>query len=913
MRRGIIAVILVFNQIVPMVKFTITIITWLTVIHFTVFAQREIKGHVYDKDDRKPLQEANVFLFTVEKSILKGQAVTDQHGDFIIKNIPPGNYVLTISFMGYRAATLPVEFTERAKVWQIPLPQTGLQKNAITLNSINIKINKPLFIIRKDTIEFSAKDFPTAENASMKNLLQKIPGLTIDQEGNFYYLGRRIRELYINGRPVFAQGPNSSGDPQKISRMLLANLVDKIQIADKKGIDGMIEGSKNEKVINITVKQDMKKKVNGAAGAGYGTDGRYNLAANANLFRDDKQIITSGNINNTNASQGPYSNDDALAAENFGRGVSKRRTLNGSASIDLAPKVKLNTNLMMYGDRPTNDQELQRDNVLPDSSFRYNSHTQMDNAFSQNMLSANLSIQPDDRNIITLDVSGNVGRFDINTQNKYISTSGKNNDTINQGNTSNAALTKKNGFMYTGMYANISHDKKGRFNFSMSINQENSDNEQHNNTLNFDARTHLSDTINQKINATTHTRSINTSAGYQYSILPELALTTGYKFNGQQTVNDQQAFDFDEGKRGFYRSNKDLTYDFRNNLNTHTVTAGIFKSGKKLEGLFNLSYVSTSSNSDNFTLSEHYHQRVNYLSPTLFMSYKIDNYKTLSANFVRETQPVQAAGTLIPVISTANPLYIQLGNPDLKPTISNTANIDYRSFSVNGLSFSTNLSLIIPQHSATKSIYSDSSGKQISQTINTNGNYIINQSITLSKRFAKSGLSLNYYTMYDLNHVNTFINNLQNSTSQFHYRQQLNASWTHKKFLEVEGIAVMEYTNNAYSIQDNAHYDYLSYLLNLNTNTYLPLDINVGLGTLYVNNTAQHQQFVVVNSWISKTLLPKKILQAKLYVYDLFRKNKSLVTTQTFTYIEQQTNSVLAQYFLFSLSWFFGKSSPAAK
>ncbi|NLU90961.1 outer membrane beta-barrel protein [Chitinophaga sp. Ak27] len=894
-----------------MVKLTVTIITWLTVIHFTVFAQREIKGHVYDKDDRKPLQEANVFLFTAEKSILKGQAVTDQHGDFAIKNIPPGNYVLTISFMGYRAATLPVEFTERARLWQIPLPQTGLQKNAITLNSISIKINKPLFIVRKDTIEFSAKDFPTAENASMKNLLQKIPGLTIDQEGNFYYLGRRIRELYINGRPVFSQGPNSSGDPQKISRMLLANLVDKIQIADKKGIDGMIEGGKNEKVINITVKQDMKKKINGAAGAGYGTDGRYNMALNANLFRDDKQIITSGYINNTNAQQGPYSNDDAMAVDNFGRGVSRKKILNGNTSFDLSPKIKLNANLMLYYDHATNDQQLHRENILPDSSFSYNSHSQTNNAASHNALFTNLTILPNDRNTIGLDFSGTISGSKINSQNKYISVGGKNNDTVNSGNTNNTSNNKRNAFAYNGTYTNRSHNKKGTFNILIGINQDNTSSDQHNNTLNFDAGTHSSDTINQEINTTTKTRNINTSVTYQYLIIPELAFALGYKFNEQHTDNDQEAFDFDPIKRGFYRSNKDLTYDFQNDFSNHTFTTGIFRSGKKLDASFNISYISASSNSNNLTLAKQYRQKVNYFSPNFFVTYKIDNYKTLSANFSRDTRPPRIS--FLPVISTANPLYIQLGNPDLKPTIANSAGIEYRSFSVGGLSFSTNMNLDLQQNAVTQSTSSDSSGKQITQMINTNGNYVIRQSVSLGKRFAKSGLSLNFYTGYDLNHVNTFVNKVQNTTSQFHYQQRLNVSWMYKKFLEVEGMTNMEYTSNTYSIQDNAHYDFLNYLVNLNTNTYLPLDINVGLGTLYVNNTSQHQQFIVMNTWISKTFLPKKSLQAKLYVYDLFRKNQSLSTMQSFTYIEQQTNTILAQYFLFSLSWFFGKSSPAAK
>ncbi|MGO4290354.1 outer membrane beta-barrel protein [Chitinophaga sp. RAB17] len=894
-----------------MAKFALTLTILLTGIHLTLFAQREIKGMAYDKDTRKPLEGATVLLFTAEKSILKGQSQSDRDGNFLVKNVPPGNFVLTISYMGYTAATIHLSANEKGKVSQPTIQQTGLQRNAISLSSVNIKITKPAFIIRKDTIEFSAGDFQTAENASLKNLLQKIPGLTVDADGNFFYQGKPIKELYIDGRSVFQNTPNSSGDPQKVSRMLLANLVDKIQVADKKGLDGMIEGGKNEKVINITIKKEMKKGVNGTVGAGYGTDDRFNVAGNANMFRDNKQVIAMATRNNVNSSRGPSSTDENLSrAENYG-GLAIRSNASGNISLDIAKKVKLNANLIHFDNQINNDQFQQRDNILPDSNFRYNSTSKNATNTSFNNMYANVMIQPNDENFISVDLMGSLQKNQPCTENKYISLGGKNNDTINMGNTINKE-TRKNSALSIGTTFIHMFDKKwGNTNFNINVEQNNTRDNQSNYNLNFVPASDISDTINQQLAYQLNTRKITTGLSYQYPITPVIFLSLGYRYTNNLTQNDQQAFDFDGIKRGYSILNKTLTYDFQNRYTVNAFSTGITINKNNLQGQLLISYNNTNSISNNYTDGKEYRQKVNYFAPNLFLSYKIDNYKTFSANISRETRVPNTGTMLVPVVSIRNPLYVQLGNPDLKPTIYNNGSIGYRSYSVKGLTFGTNLSVDIPENVATQSIYSDSSGRQISQPINVNGTYSINQDITLGKRFNKSGITLNYTLGYNFSHTNTFVNQLKNTTSSFGSMQVLTGSWTYKKLLELEGMFCVMYNGNAYSIQDNAYYDYLNYNLSLSANTYLPFNINFGVGTTYYNNTSQRQQYVVVNTWVSKTCLPDKSLQVKLYVYDLFRENQALLTMQTFTYIEQQRNSILARYAMLSVSYFFGKKKPA--
>ncbi|WP_185937184.1 outer membrane beta-barrel protein [Chitinophaga polysaccharea] len=890
--------------------YALTLTVLLIGIHLTLSAQREIKGHAYDKDTRKPLPAANVLLYTAERSVLIAQGITNDAGDFVLKKIPVGNYRLTISFMGYDAATTLVIISERSgKVFQLDLRNSGLQRNPIKLNSINVKVNKSAFAIRKDTVEFSAGDFQTAENASLRSLLNKLPGITIDAEGNLSFQGTAIKTILVNGRPLFQDASGSSGSTKKITQTLLADIVDKIQVIDRKRVDGLIEGGKDEKVINITVKKEYKKGINGTAGAGYATGKRYSAAASANMFRDTKQAMVMGYINNINSSRGPSSTDENLSrAEAMMGGISHRNNLSANLATDISKKIKLNANFVHQGHNTDNHQWQQRDNILPDSNFRYNNNNTSTSTANLNIMFANMTIQPDEKNFISVDMSVNRQANTYNALNKYISTGGKSNDTINFGNTSNREKRRNSNFNITTQYNHQFSPKAGSVSLSLNVEQNNSKSDQNNITLNTVAAANLADTLNQQVNMKINVRKLMARANYQYPLFPSIYLNVSYKITNNQTKNNQDAFDFDNEKKGYDIINNDLSYRFKNEITEQSIGTGIFLNKTKIQGQLNIAYNITDSKSNNFTNGNNFLQKINYLSPNLSFSYKIDNYKSLDLRINRETR-IPPPSVYLPVVSTRNPLYVQLGNPDLKPSIYNSASLGYRSFSVTGITFSTSIGGDLPNNAISQSVYSDSAGRQISKPVNTEGNFNINQDFSIGKRFNKPAVTVNYSLSYYFNRSNSFINQEKNRTSDLTVTQMLNSSWMYKKVLELEGFVSMLYISSVYAIQDNKHSDYLMYNVSLSANAFLPADISIGSAVLYFNNTSQHQQFVVLNSWVAKTFGKNKSFQAKLYAYDLTRQNQSLFTMQSPTYIEQQRNAVLTQYYMLSLSYFFGKKS----
>ncbi|WP_158563180.1 TonB-dependent receptor [Chitinophaga silvatica] len=872
-------------------------------------AQQEIKGTIYDINTRSPLTGASVTIYTADKSIPKGNATTDDKGHFTISNPPNGNYNLIISYMGYKAERIAITVTGKTKVYALDLKQTGLSPNIIKLTTVDIKGIKPLINIRKDTIEFSASDFYTAENASLKSLMQKIPGLTVGDDGSFYFQGKKIEDLYIDGRPAFSQSISGSGDPKMLSQIIQASNIDKFQIADKRGISGIPQAGNTDKVINITIKKEMKKGVNGTLGGAYGTDGRYASSLNANMFRNDKQIMLNGMANNNNNMIAPVGSNDEIMMMQVLQGITEFKKLQGNGSFDLSKNNKINFNLGgLQADNLTTTHTY-RTNILPDSTFQYNSDNRADAKNKEASFFFLSENKLDEKSTLTLALSTSLGKVDNTNSNTFTTTGKTITDTINNGHTHNTSNTDKNSYMFSGFFIHNFNKEKRFVSLNVSVNHQGNVNDQNNFTLNQLTQVYTSDTINQHIHAKTTNNLLSVSPVYQEPISNSLVLNLSYMLNYSVTRNEQYAFDFDYFKMRYTKVDDALTYVFKNTLNSHVFTSGLVYNKGKIFGALSIAYNITNSTSTNFSNNTTFNQDINYWSPNLGLTYKINNFKTLNVAVSRNAIPVKPE-FLIPIVSLSNPLYIKLGNPDLKPPANNTAILDYSSFSIKGTTFGIRTFLNLQTNGIGNSVYSDSIGRQITKPVNVKGNFTTSSIFTIGKRLNDAGLTINYRFEPMVDRNTNYINQLKNSTTAYTLNQGLVLNWTYKKLIESNTVLNWVYTGNNYSIQQS-YFDFLLYSATINLNTYLPLNFNIGGSLTYSYNTAQHITNTLLNLWISRTWLADKSLQSKIFCFDLLKKFKSFSTLQTYSYIEQTNTNNLTQYLMGSLTWYFGKKKPA--
>lgn len=868
-------------------------------IPFLSFAQ--IIGKVFAKEASRPLADATIAVLKEDKSVAT-KTFSSGDGTFMLLMLPAGKYQLSVSFIGYKTFTCPVSIATDIK--KLILPDITLQRLPIDLSQVNVKSTKALLLVKTDTLEFSAKDFPVAENASLQNLIEKVPGLYVDANGDIFYQGKQISDFYLDGRRIQEAAVPGMGK-RRVTQELLAGLADKIQVIDRPNLSGISGGTGGGKILNITVRKEMKKGINGSLGAGYGTGDTYNAGANTNLLREDKQIMLSASSNNVNSTRNPSSTDEAAYLNDWMGGVMKLSHVHSNLSFDLGKKIKVSATVLHQMGTLNNNASSRRDNLLPDSVFHYNADNFKRTSISGDNIFANAELQATDRDKVSVGFNGTLMNNQSRATGNYLS-NGVPADTINYGQTANLEQQDNKSINVTGNFNHRLKDDKTDAGFSWNIGRNHTRDRQQNYTLNLVPGT-LKDTVNQQVEARTDLNTLNLNATLSRSIGKGLVLNAGYNFTNNLTRNDQATFDYDGEKQGFFLPDAALSYQFENINRIHVLSTGLLFNRGKLAGRAGVSFNTNHSVSRIISTGNSYDQQLNYVAPTLDVTYKFSLYRTISMRLSGNPSMMDRIRSLLPVVSTANPLYVQLGNPDIKPAIDRQIALDYRQMDVKGFNFSASISATMQRNGLSTTVFSDESGRQLSKPVNVDGNYNMHTIISAAKRFNAIALSIDYNSFTLLRHSTNFVNNLANTSTNYLSDNRLSLSWMLKKLAEVSLTANLKYFGNRYSLQTPAYSDFILYKTYLGLNVFLPLNLNLGTAVIYTENTSQKQQFTLLNAWVSKTFLRDKSLQLKVYGYDLFAQNKSIQTVYTPTFIESSQSSVLEQFFMVSATYFFGK------
>ncbi|NLU94886.1 TonB-dependent receptor [Chitinophaga sp. Ak27] len=862
----------------------------------------QLVGTVYSKSSDKPMQAASVTLLKAQQPT-GYKAFSGENGQFTLPLPPAGIYRLMISFVGYKTFYYQVEVKPGER--KVPLSRLYLEPSSISLSRIDIKSDKNLVKIKHDTLEYAAADFKTAENASLQNLLTKIPGIYIDPQGNIFYQGKQIKDIYIDGRP-YAEIAAGSGPQQKITQQLLAGMAEYIQIANKPDPGSQAPVGSGEKIINITVPKALKKGINGTISGGWGNKDSYNLAGQLNLLRAHKQLILSAGGNNVNASTGPSSTDEQTYMAEAMAGLMDMKNVNANLSIDVNPKVKLNGRLYHQNGSMEMSTSSLRTNILADSSYQYQSLVTRLSQILVDHVSVSADLHPNENDLLNVGFNGEVMNNKTVSGSSFL-TNTLAKDTINSGRLENENTIRNRNMSFSGLYVHGLKKADARLVLNWNIGQSSIQEDQKNYSLNTVKSSGSRDSMNQLVDNSMTTDNINLSASFSKTIAKGIDMNIGYSFSANNTLNNQQAMDFEYSRSAYDKPNDSLSYRFKSLMQTHGLNAGLFVQKGKLKGMLGLGFHSSLSRSVNLGQDRRYDQQVNFLAPTASVMY---NWRPTASIILRYTvlpSMMDRSKFLLPVISSQNPLYMQLGNPDLKPVVDHQFSIELQTLTMKGFSFSVNMLGGIEKNGMSTAITTDSTGRQVSRPVNVNGNYTLTPIITISKRVSSIGLSVDYNTFSSVRHTQTYLNQTLSPTVTIVSDHHLSISWMLKNALEITLMQQLRYSATQYHLQVNSYQDYLLTRSYVGINGYLPLQLNLGSAVVYTVNTGASQHFTLWNAWISKTMLAKKSLQVKLYVYDLLHQNQALNNIQMPTYTERSERTTLQQYFMASASYFFGK------
>lgn len=857
----------------------------------------QISGTVTHQVTRLPLNQANLIL-AGEHNTPVLRTGTDAQGNFLFAMPPAGNYRLSVSYLGFTAKHLSFKVT--ANTEYLILDSIALVPAPLDLNAISVKAAKPLVSLRGDTVEFNASDFYTAEKASLLNLFQKVPGLTIDVDGNFYFQGTPIHDLYIDGRPAFQNAAAGTSDPKILSRLLQASLVDKIQLTSKDPAPGLSLPAK-QKIINITLKKESKKGVNAEIGLGYGSEGALKAAGSAARFRDHSQIIGIASVSNVSSVNPPGSSDESTDMNSRFPGTTRDTKLAVNTGFDAGTKNKFNISFTHMDRNEMLSQDQRRENFLPDSSYFYNSNSTKNNRMKASMFNTNFSHAFNERNNLTLRADIFITNSNSTGSNQYQTLGENAKDTINFGNLLNSAKVRdRRSFFYVEYTRQFKTG--GLLRLSANFDLDHNSSAQYNYSLAQLPAPEVPDTINQLVQPQSRNANLLINGMLFKPLGKKFHLQLVYNITGGRINNRQVALNYNYQAKKYAIVDSVLSYQFRNNAFSQVFNPSVtYRKGK-----FNTSFGATlgiseakSSGSSSVLNSRQY---MTYVSPVLTVGWSFNNMTSIRVE-MSNSPLFPITSQLVPVISVQNPLVVQLGNPDLKPGYSRRLSLDLSYMTPHGTSLNAGAFATFEYNSVSTSVYIDSIGRQVSKPVNVNGVRALSPTLSFGRRFQHAGLSIAYRAFGDLRRAASFINGQQSINRSVLLIQDFSVTWNCKQLLELSANAQLSYRGNKYDLQNDPYYHFMDQRIFLKAGIFLPAEFQLGTAAMYINNTSNSRPFTLLNGWISKLLAKNWLI--KIYGFDLLRQNRAQTAQLTSYFFDRTFSNSQEQYFMCSLTRYF--------
>ncbi len=282
------------------------------ILNDNVFQGRmsDIKATVLDSLTNEPVAFASVYVIPAKDTIITNFTLTDTLGVATLEEVPYGNYVFHVEMMGYKPFVKERYFRNE----EVDMGTIRMQVDEHFLQAATVTdVGNPI-VVKKDTVEFNASSFRVGANAMLKDLLKRMPGMEITEDGKVKFNGEEIDKLTVGGRTFFFN------DQSTALNNLPAAVVDKIRVIDRESeqtrASGLQDGNR-EKVLDVGLKKEYEKGWFGNVGLKGGTtagspegedplrDDRgflYNANALVSAYSEKDQVTVIGNTQNVSDS-----------------------------------------------------------------------------------------------------------------------------------------------------------------------------------------------------------------------------------------------------------------------------------------------------------------------------------------------------------------------------------------------------------------------------------------------------------------------------------------------------------------------------------------------------------------------------------------------------------------------------------
>lgn len=229
----------------------------------TIMAQGTVKGKVLDKSNDEALGFVNIAISPKGSKKISGGATTDLDGKFLIKDLPYGSYTMTLSFVGYKTVTKEFQLSATNKT--VSYAGIHMAEDANMLNEVKVVGQKSTMKLEVDRKTFDVSSNLANVGESASEVLDNIPSVEVDNDGNVSLRGNASVEVWINGRSAGLTSDNMG----QILQQIPAESIDRVEVMDNPSAKFSAEGGAG--IINIILKKDRKAGYYGSVSAGVDT------------------------------------------------------------------------------------------------------------------------------------------------------------------------------------------------------------------------------------------------------------------------------------------------------------------------------------------------------------------------------------------------------------------------------------------------------------------------------------------------------------------------------------------------------------------------------------------------------------------------------------------------------------------
>ncbi len=879
------------------------------------FAQTQnlaISGRLADSEDGSPVIGAVVMMISIKDSTDVYGATTGTDGRFVVKDLPRSFYRLKTRSLGYKEFTRVFRVTTSADIGNITLAPDAKLLDEIEVEAEVIPVEN-----RGDTTLYNADAFKVNPDASAADLVAKMPGIRITDQG-VEAQGEAVQQVLLDGKRFFGQ------DPLLALNTIPAEVVNKVEVFDQQSeraqITGVDDGN-TTKTMNVVTKEGKREGMFGKFQAGYGTDERHKVEGSFNQRSGDKQFTILGMTNNVN--QRSFTDSDILGAGGSRRGrffgnsgsntqqtgITLTESVGANFSDDWGKKGKIETSYFFDKSNFENVEETSRETFFDQGTQIYEevNRTERDNV--NHRLNMRLEYNFSDRTSLVFRP-----RVSIQDNERQTLTSGETSVAeLPIGETINNFTSESNGYSIGGEV--LLRHKLNDIGRAILVEFEPTMND-------FDYENVYDD---QLVDSTL--LYFDGSSNFTYNT--EISYLEPIGLKGQLQVE----YDYVTGTRRADRETysvigadedrilqESLSNRFASDLIQHR--PGVSFSHRGVQNFFRaqLEFENTTYSADqSFPGESTGTKNFNVVLPTVMSRLQLGSETSMFFRYAANTQQ-PSAGQLQELVDNSNPLFFSTGNSDLDQSYTHSffarisssnadKNSSWSNFVLmrNTSDYVTNGTFLFARDTTLSNGVVLPRGTQLSRPVNLDGFWTATNKTSYSFMVPKLKMNMNYDLAFAYNRRPGLANNVENVSNTFSIipGASINSNISENVDYTIGYTANFNRVTN--SIQERQESQYLTHVVSGKLNliflqgTVFRTDFSY---QIYDGISGDFDtQYFLWNMSIARKFLKNDLAEIALTVFDLLDQNTGLTQNVTSNFVEESRSLVLKQYFMLSVTY----------